>query len=182
MDAPRILTIGHSNHPIERFLALVQGAGVGAIADVRSFPTSRYAPQFNKETLARSLEEKGIAYLYCGKELGGRSHARPSTPEGFQNGLDRVVTESARHRIALMCAESDPLDCHRLLLARALAERGIAVGHILVSGEIASQSAIEERLLAREGLAGDDLLPREERLSDVYRARRARRSASAAAE
>jgi uncharacterized protein (DUF488 family) len=171
MDEPQILTIGHSNHPIERFLALVQGAGVSALADVRSFPSSRYAPQFNKEALAKSLEEKAIAYLYLGKELGGRAPERPSTPESFRLGLDRVVTESARHRIALMCAERDPLDCHRLMLARALAERGVAVGHILASGEIANQSSTEDRLLAREGLAGDDLFSREARLRDAYRAR-----------
>ena len=171
MDEPRILTIGHSNHPIERFLALVQGAGVRVLADVRSFPSSRYAPQFNKEALAKSLEEKAIAYLYLGKELGGRAPARPSTPESFRAGLDRVVTESARYRIALMCAERDPLDCHRLMLARALAERGVAVGHILGSGEIANQSSTEDRLLAREGLAGDDLFSREVRLRDAYRAR-----------
>lgn len=175
MDEPRILTIGHSNHPIERFIALVQGAGVSAIADVRSFPVSRYAPQFNKDALAKSLEEKAIAYLYCGKELGGRARERPSTPASFNEGLDRVIAESTRHRIALMCAERDPLDCHRLLLARALVERGIAVGHILASGEIASQHAIEDRLLAREGLAGDDLFSREARLLDAYRARRGHR-------
>jgi uncharacterized protein (DUF488 family) len=171
MDEPQILTIGHSNHPIERFLALVQGAGVSALADVRSFPSSRYAPQFNKATLAKSLEEKAIAYLYLGKELGGRTHEHPSTPDSFRAGLDRVVAESARHRIALMCAERDPLDCHRLMLARALEMRGVAVGHILASGEIASQSSTEDRLLAREGLAGDDLFSREARLHDAYRAR-----------
>jgi len=171
MAEPRILTIGHSNHPIERFLALVQGAGVSALADVRSFPSSRYAPQFNKDALAKSLAEKAIVYLYCGEELGGRSRD-PSTPESFRKGLDRVVAESARHRVALMCAERDPLDCHRLLLARALVERGIAVAHILASGEIASQHATDDRLLAREGLAGDDLFSREARLADAYRARR----------
>jgi uncharacterized protein (DUF488 family) len=168
----RILTIGHSNHPIERFLALLREADVGAVADVRSFPASRHAPQFNKEALAKALEENAIGYLYCGRELGGRGSS--SNPEDFRRGLDRVVAESARRRIALMCAERDPLDCHRLLLARALAEGGLAVDHILATGEIASQSAIEDRLLAREGLAGDDLFSREARLLDAYRARRHR--------
>ena len=181
MDEPRILTVGHSNHPIERFLALVQGAGVSALADVRSFPISRYAPQFNKDALAKSLAEKAIVYLYCGEELGGRSRD-PSTLESFRKGLDRVVAESARHRVALMCAERDPLDCHRLLLARALVERGIAVAHILASGEIASQHATDDRLLAREGLAGDDLFSREARLVDAYRARRSHPPLRAAAE
>jgi uncharacterized protein (DUF488 family) len=181
MDEPRILTIGHSNHPIERFLALVQGAGVSALADVRSFPISRYAPQFNKDALAKSLAKKAIVYLYCGEGLGGRSRD-PSTLESFRNGLDRVVAESARHRVALMCAERDPLDCHRLLLARALVERGIAVAHILASGEIASQHAADDRLLAREGLAGNDLFSREARLIDAYRARRSHPPLRAAAE
>jgi uncharacterized protein (DUF488 family) len=178
MDQPRILTIGHSNHPIERFFTLVEGAGISALADVRSFPSSRYAPQFNRDALAKSLQEKDIAYLYCGKELGGRTHERPSTPESFREGLDRVIAESGRHRIALMCAERDPLDCHRLMLARALVERGIAVGHILASGEIASQRATEDQLLARKGLAGDDLFSREARLRDAYRARRSARGAA----
>ena len=179
MDEPRILTIGHSNHPIERFLALVQGADVSAIADVRSFPVSRYAPQFNKDALAKSLQEKAIAYLYCGKELGGRPHERPSAPESVRDEFDRIVAESARHRLALMCAERDPLDCHRLLLARTLAERRVAVGHILASGEIESQRATEDRLLLREGLAGDDLFSREARLLDAYRARRGHRPSRA---
>ena len=178
MDEPRILTIGHSNHPIERFVALVEGAGVSALADVRSFPSSRYAPHFNQDALAKSLQEKNIAYLYCGRELGGRTHKRPSTPESFREGLDRIITESARHRVSLMCAERDPLDCHRLMLARALVERGIAVGHVLATGEIASQRATEDRLLAREGLSGDDLFSREARLGDVYRARRSARGAA----
>lgn len=180
MDEPCILTIGHSNHSIERFIALVQEAGVSAVADVRSFPVSRYAPQFNKDALAKSLEERAIAYLYCGKELGGRE--RSSTPESFREGLERVIAESARHRIALMCAERDPLDCHRLMLARALAECGVLVSHILASGEIESQRDTEDRLLAREGLAGDDLFSREARLRDAYRARRGHRPQRAAAE
>jgi uncharacterized protein (DUF488 family) len=183
MDAPRILTIGHSNHPIGQFIALLQGADVGAIADVRSFPASRYAPQFNKGALAKSLQEKAIAYLYCGAELGGRTQERrPPTPEDFRTGLDRVIAESTERRVAMMCAERDPLDCHRLLLSRALAERGIAIGHVLASGEIASQDAVEDRLLAREGLSGTDLFSREARLADAYRARGGHRSPRAAAE
>lgn len=77
-NASRILTIGHSNHPIERFLQLLQNAGVTLLADVRSFPTSRYAPQFNRETLAQALKTAGIAYAYFGKELGGRGAADPA--------------------------------------------------------------------------------------------------------
>lgn len=172
MTEPAILTIGHSNHPIEQFLRLVKEAGVRLIADVRSFPISRYAPQFNKEALANSLQNEGIAYIYLGKELGGRAHERPSMPLDFENGLRRVIEESASRRIAMMCAERDPLDCHRgLLLSRRLAEKGIAIGHILASGNIEIHRETEDRLLEAEGLAGEDFFPREQRLVDAYNSR-----------
>jgi uncharacterized protein (DUF488 family) len=176
MAPPRILTIGHSNHPIERFLALLSEAGVELVADVRSFPSSRHAPQFNRPALARALAQAGIDYLYCGNELGGRAGERtePASPADFERGLDRVTRESGVRRVALMCAERDPLDCHRLALARILTERGVDVGHVLATGEIAGQAAVDERLLKRKGLADDDLFSREERLTDAYRARRAR--------
>ncbi len=172
MMEPAILTVGHSNHSIEHFLNLVKNAGIGIVADVRSFPVSRYAPQFNKDALAKSLQGEGIAYLYLGKELGGRSHEHPSTSEDFRKGLDRVIEESAHRRIAMMCAERDPLDCHRcLLLARRLAGRGIGLGHILASGDIASHRETEDRLLAAEGLATEDFFSRKQRLADAYNAR-----------
>jgi uncharacterized protein (DUF488 family) len=176
MAPPRILTVGHSNHPIENFLALLSGAGVKLLADVRSFPTSRYAPQFNKPALSRTLAERGIEYAFCGSQLGGGASERrqPIAKADFDCGLDRIVSESTSRCVALMCAERDPLNCHRLALARALVERGQAVSHILASGEIESHAAAEERLLARKGLAGDDLFSREDRLTDAYRARRAR--------
>jgi uncharacterized protein (DUF488 family) len=173
MGAARIFTVGHSNHPIERFLELLQTAQVQTLADVRSFPASRHAPQYNKDVLTAALLEHRIFYMYCGGELGGRG---PKTSDAeWQQALERIVTESGRRPVALMCAERDPLDCHRLSLARTLAERGIAVAHILASGEIATQDEVEERLLARQGLADSDLFSRELRLADAYRARHARR-------
>src|SRR5438046_1660654 len=101
--APReILTIGHSNHPIERFVDLLRRNGVTAVADVRSSPFSRHNPQFNKEVLQGVLKDAGIAYLYMGKELGGRStdqtcyehgriqYDRVARTETFQGGIERV--------------------------------------------------------------------------------------------
>lgn len=179
---PRLLTVGHSNHPIERFLRLLQNAGVTMLADVRSFPASRYAPQFNRDALAKSLDESGIAYLYFGKELGGRAREKISA-DNFNRGLDRLLAESGRYRVAMMCAERDPLDCHRWLwLSRELYARGVEVAHILANGEIESQHATEDRLLEAEGLAADDFFPRKERLKDAYRARSGHRVARLAAE
>jgi uncharacterized protein (DUF488 family) len=153
---------------------------------VRSTPASRFSPQFNKNALAVSLAGRGIDYVFLGKELGGRP-ARPdmytdgradyekmaASPE-FRAGLTQLIEMAQRHRVAAMCSEADPLDCHRcLLVGRALAEAGLDVAHILASGEIASQAEIEDRLLKLERLADDDLLvrSRSERLAEAYRAR-----------
>lgn len=181
-----ILTIGHSRHPIEQFIALIEAAQVTAVADLRSAPVSRFAPHFNKNALARSLAARGIDYVFLGKELGGRP-ARPdlytrgvadyekmaAAPE-FGAGLARLGELAERHRVAAMCAEADPLDCHRcLLVGRALFEAGHDVAHILASGEIVTQREIENRLLALANLADDDFLSpsRHERVAEAYRAR-----------
>ncbi len=181
-----ILTIGHSNHALPRFLALLRDADVTAVADVRSAPVSRFSPHFNKAALAASLAEHDIAYVFLGKELGGR----PDLPElftnrvadyekmgrlpSFQAGIERLITGTQSHRIAVMCAEADPLDCHRcLLVGRALTEAGVEVGHVLPSGEIITHAEIEDRLLDLAGLTDESLLPapRAARLAEAYRAR-----------
>ena len=180
-----ILTIGHSNHTFEQFLALLRQAGVTAVADVRSSPFSQYAPQFDKDDLKDALRDYEIAYSFLGRELGGRPRERALFCNGvadyekmakektFREGLDRVIEGASRHRIALMCSERDPLDCHRcLLVARRLAERGTQIRHILASGEIVNHFEIEERLLSLEGLVANDLFAtRQERLEVAYRAR-----------
>ncbi|MGF1641207.1 MAG: DUF488 family protein [Rhodospirillales bacterium] len=187
-----ILTIGHSTHPAERFLALLRGAGVTAVADVRSAPYSRHAPQFNSDALKSNLRSAGIAYSFLGKELGGRPRDRDLYREGvadyekmakteeFQRGLDRVVEGARKYRVALMCSEQDPLDCHRcLLVGRALSRRGVTVKHLLAGGEVIDHGPIEDRLLEVSGRNGEDLFAsREERLAAAYR-ERARRVAHA---
>ncbi len=103
--------------------------------------------------------------------------ARPA----FGAGLDQVAGEAQRQRVCLMCAEREPLDCHRcLLVGRALAERGLAIGHVLVDGSIEPHAATEERLLALAAKQGADLFQdRAARLADAYR-RRARAVAARA--
>lgn len=165
-----VLTIGHSTHSIDAFVKLLRQHAVTALADVRSAPFSRFNPQFNKEALERSLKEIGIKYVFLGRELGARStdrscyengrvqYARLAQTEPFLRGLDRVIRGAYKHRIALMCAEKEPLTCHRtLLVARALVERGVAVDHILADGRLEPHGDAMERLLKVLDLPAEDL-------------------------
>ena len=180
-----VLTIGHSNHPLEAFMELLSRHRVTALADVRSAPWSRFNPHFNRDPLAAALGGRGIRYVYLGRELGGRSdepddyrdgiirYDRLGRTDRFRDGLDRVVRGAARHRIALMCAEKEPLDCHRtLLVGRALDGRGVKVEHILSDGRLERHARTMDRLLARYDLAPEDDLfrrqqPREELIAEA---------------
>jgi len=185
MSEPTIFSIGHSTHAYERFLELVRKAGVTAIADVRTSPFSRHFPHFNKDRLKSELRADGIVYSFLGEELGGRPTDRQlycdgivdyecmARSPGFAQGLRRVLEGAQKYRVALMCSEHDPLDCHRcLLVGRALAERGVGVKHILADGAIVDHRDIEVRLLKSEGREGTDLfLSPDERLAEAYRKR-----------
>jgi uncharacterized protein (DUF488 family) len=187
-----IFTIGHSTHTYERLLSLLRSVGITAIADVRTSPYSRHFPQFNKEQLSTELRLDGVAYSFLGKELGGRPKGRQHYSDGvadyermakapdFQHGIQRVLEGARKFRVALMCSEHDPLDCHRcLLVGRVLAERGVSVKHIHSDGGIIGHDEVEERLLKLEGQQGDDLfISRSERLAIAYQ-RRARKIAYA---
>jgi uncharacterized protein (DUF488 family) len=179
-----LFTIGHSNHPIERFVALLQGAGVTAIADVRSVPFSRRYPWFSGPRLAERLAAEGIAYVPLGDALGGRpadptlmrdgvaDYAAIAATPRFGAGLERVTEGAARYRVCLLCAEREPLDCHRCLLdARALAGRGLAIGHILADGAIEPHGETEARLLALTKTGEDLFADRGARLDAAYRRR-----------
>jgi uncharacterized protein (DUF488 family) len=185
-----LFTIGHSNHPIERFLELARGAGITAIADVRSTPASRRYPWFNQARLAPRLAHEGLAYVPLGDALGGRPRdprlyrddgfadydAMARTDE-FRAGLDRVGEGARRYRVCLMCAEREPLDCHRcLLVARALAERGFAIGHVLADATVEPHTHTEERLLAFAKAPADLFADRDQRIAAAY----ARRAGTAA--
>ncbi|MDX2144044.1 MAG: DUF488 domain-containing protein [Rhodospirillaceae bacterium] len=166
-----IFTIGHSNHPLATFVDLVRTAGVTAIADVRSTPYSRRQPQFNREPLARALKAAGVVYVYLGHALGGHPKdpglmigARPdyehmAAAPAFCEGLGRVMEGAKSYTIALMCAEREPLDCHRcVLVARALAARGTDIRHVLADGRVEPHAVTEDRLLTWAKLGGGDLL------------------------
>lgn len=178
-------TIGHSNHALDGFLALLRGATIACIIDVRSAPFSRRMPHFNRERLRSSLAGAGVGYIHLGRELGGRpadpalltggmaDYERMAASDAFKRGLEQSIALASESRHALTCAERDPLDCHRcLLVARAAVERGVGVRHILGDGAVIDHLAIEERLLDLAGTAASDLFaPRAERLAAAYRAR-----------
>lgn len=184
MDSHRLFSIGHSNHPIGRFIDLLKAYGVDAIADVRSQPYSRFAPQFRREPLAVALKEAGLAYVFLGRELGARSddpaclvdgavdYGRLAATPLFQAGLDRVETGMRTHRIALMCMERDPLTCHRcILVGRHLAGRGVGLGHIHFDGTVETEADADARLVREEGTGQADALDAGEPVARAYDAR-----------
>jgi uncharacterized protein (DUF488 family) len=184
-DANEVLTVGHSALSLEHFVALLRNARVTAIADVRTAPYSRRNPQFNREALSKKLRSNGFSYVFLGRELGGRprepsfycngvaDYEKMAQTNEFNEGLDRIVKGTKKYRVALMCSERDPLDCHRcLLVGRALAQRDLRVGHILHDGEVVSHTEIEDALLKLSGSSTDDLFsPRSEQLAKAYRER-----------
>ena len=169
-----IKTIGHSTHAIERFVDLLKAGGVETLVDVRSTPYSRRFPQFGRERLARTLADSGIEYLFAGATLGGKSGASDEVsaarPE-FRDMLDELMTRAGDRTLCLMCAEKEPLDCHRtILVSRRLAERGVTIEHLLADGRTEPHVAIEEKLL---GKSGPDLFAtdRATQLAEAYAAR-----------
>ena len=177
-----IYTIGHSNHEFARLLQLLQMHGVTAVGDVRSQPYSARYPQFSREPLEKALKEAGIAYVFLGRELGARSsdpahyengsvkYDRLAKTELFQSGLDRVQKGMLTHTLALLCAEKEPLHCHRtVLVSRHLHARGVNVQHILEDGRVERHEDTVSRLLTLLHLPEVDLFrTHEEIVRDAY--------------
>jgi uncharacterized protein (DUF488 family) len=182
MSEAGLFTIGHSEHSADAFLSLLRQHGITALADVRSSPYSRRNPQFNRETVANDLEQAGIRYVFMGAELGARRPESECYEDGkarysliakaplFAQGLDRVRRGIERFRIALMCAEKDPLICHRaILVCRNLRDSVSPIQHIREDGRLESHDELESRLLAMAGLPEGDLFQsREELLEQAY--------------
>ena len=126
--AADLFTIGHSSHDLGSFFTFLQKHHVDALADVRSSPYSSRHPQFNRESIQRAVAGYGIRYVFLGNELGARSHDEHvyvdgkasytliATSTAFVKGLQRVKRGLKRYKLALMCAEKDPLACHRMIL------------------------------------------------------------------
>lgn len=179
---PVLYTIGHSVHPVDRFIEILRMNRIEAVADVRSSPYSKFMPQFNRESLKKSLRGFGINYVFLGKELG----ARRDEPESYENnkviyqrvaylptfkaGIARLRKGAEKMRVAIMCAEKDPLTCHRaILIAHFSREQFADTLHILEDGSIESMSEADLRLLQEYSMDEDDFFSCfEERLSLAY--------------
>ena len=160
-----LFTVGHSNLSIEAFISLLQRHGITAVADVRSHPYSRYLPHFNKSELQAALENAGIEYRFLGQELGARPNEPSCYIDGkalyekiaatqlFEQGIKRLLKGAENYRVALMCAERDPITCHRaILVCPHLRSFDLNINHILTDGNLESHEALEERLLKLHGL------------------------------
>ncbi len=158
-----LFTIGHSNLSIEAFVLLLQKHGITAVADVRSHPFSRYLPHFNKSEIAAYLSMAGIRYVFLGKELGARPedlscydtsgkalYDRIAATPLFFAGIQRLLKGAASYKISLMCAEKDPITCHRtILVCHKLKEFNLQINHILSDGTLESHQDLEARLLSK---------------------------------
>ena len=181
-----LFSVGHSTHSIEDFIALLKGHRIDVVADVRSTPFSKFNPQFNKDHLAGALQKAGIKYAFFGNELGARvddpscyvegkvQYARLATRPEFQNAIARLIKGAVECRIALMCAEKEPLDCHRtILVSEALKKAGCEVSHIHADGSLETHGDTLKRLMKNTGLHTDLLRSEDEALQSALAKREA---------
>jgi uncharacterized protein (DUF488 family) len=160
-DELLIHTVGHSDHTMAAFVELLRGHGITLVVDVRSQPYSRWAHQFNREALARDLQDVDIGYRFMGDALGGRPAARREQgPEGerpdygrmeraptYQAGIDRLLELARSERVAVVCSEGDHRRCHRhLLIAQTLLGRGVRVFHIQPDGTTVEGQPVPHQL------------------------------------
>ena len=183
-----LFTVGHSILEFGQFAKLLKEHEVELLADVRSMPQSARLAHFSQPAFEKLLGAEQIAYLFLGEELGGR----PDDPDAyrpngvvdyearrksyaFQRGIERLWKELEGRSVAMMCAEEDPLECHRfLMICPELVKLGIHPLHLRKGGQIETQEAAENRLLAANGFAAvatNTLFPqaRIEALEEAYR-------------
>jgi uncharacterized protein (DUF488 family) len=179
--AKELYTIGHSNHPINHFIDLLAIHHIEVICDVRSAPYSRYNPQFNREPLRQALKQSEIGYVFLGKELGARtddpacyvdgkiSYHRLSQTPVFQIGIARLEAGIDRYRVALLCAEKDPVMCHRsILICHQLRSSNFEIKHILDDGAVEQHRQLEQRLMRVVGVQQDLFSEPEDLIEEAY--------------
>lgn len=170
---PEIYTIGHGNRALEEFTAMLLGAHVGCLVDVRAFPGSRRHPQFGRAELERSMPAVGIEYVWEGAGLGGRRRPRRDSPhvalrnasfgayadhmesDTFREGIGKLLERAASTRVAIMCAERLPWQCHRYMISDYLVAHGTPVLHLMDGGEPRSHSVRREARLEQDRLVYD---------------------------
>lgn len=144
-----IHTIGHSNHEISKFLELLELHNIDMLVDIRSVPRSKYAPQFDQNTIKKSLKDSRIQYKNMGSSLGGRPDEKDvlsstgkivreyiEQKDWYQQGIQELIDLVMKgKRVAFMCSEEDPSHCHRgYIVSNTLIEKGIQVLHIRANG------------------------------------------------
>lgn len=175
-----LYTIGHSTHSTEQLLHLLSIHDISAVADVRSSPFSRYNPQFNREDLQKALRDAGIEYVFLGKELGARSEDptcyadgklqfdRLAQTEAFRSGVARLRRGMESYRVALLCAEKDPITCHRMILVcRNIRQDGSKIDHILEDGSVEDNAHAERRIMQSLGIQENNLFATPEELIEI---------------
>ncbi len=175
-----IYTIGHSNHSFDGFLDLLKLFEIKLVIDVRSFPFSRRMPHFNRKALTQILESNGLNYLFMGDSLGGRPNAGDYFSDGvadydkmaraplFQAGLGELKIASQATNATLLCAEQDPIECHRALLVTRMLKQEVRTLHIHRHGTAEDQATLEARLLQLHGLKPSLFETETETLQEAY--------------
>lgn len=149
-----VFTIGHSRHNAAHFLSLLRTHGVEQLVDVRSLPRSKWAPQFDAADLSQLLVTHGVQYASLGRQLGGRPASREfylsdgsvdyalrSKAADFVDGISQLAAIAQQRRTVILCAEEDPLYCHRRrLVAPALAARALTVVHVRGDGRVEAET------------------------------------------
>ena len=183
-----LFTLGHSNQEMSDFLGTLLRHEIKVVCDVRSRPGSFRFPQFNREPLEARLTAAKIHYEFCGEQLGGRpldpqfylanglvDYSKRRRAPAFLEAIDKALALTRDRKTAILCAEEDPLHCHRfLLICPALVARGVSPVHLRRGGTAESQRDAEDRLLQLHGFAdvtSDSLFAhgRESALEDALR-------------
>jgi uncharacterized protein (DUF488 family) len=152
----KIYTIGHSNHSLETFLNLLRDLRIDVLVDIRSKPSSQAVPHFNRKPLENSLKMSGFKYLYFGKELGGKPNSKEFYDDNghvlysliaksppFIQAIERLLKGINEYRVALLCSEENPTDCHRrLLVGKVLQDKGVNIEHIRADGRVQSEEEL----------------------------------------
>jgi uncharacterized protein (DUF488 family) len=178
-----LFTIGYAAFEnISLFAQWLQYYGIDAIADVRSVPYSKFRPEFNKETLIDILKKNGIKYVFLGDYCGARiddmscyvdgcvDYTKVRKTEKFKQGIERIINGLTNYNISLLCAEKDPIYCHRdILICKNLKSYNISINHILADGKLENNEITEKRLLSILKLDTNELfMSLDEQLEKAY--------------
>ena len=178
----KLFTIGYASFSIKDFVSTLQQHKINALVDVRSAPCSKYKPEFKKDSLNNFLVDNNISYIFLGKYVGARvedptcyidgklNYGLLKKTKNYQTGINRILNGMKDYRIALMCAEKDPVNCHRtFLICRTLRSYPIKILHILEDGSLEDHTDTEGRLLKLHDLDQEDIFrTAKERVEEVY--------------